>query len=36
MTRDVCIWRMFDFMSVCGLWECSCVVKDHAFLALEW
>ena len=38
---DVCIWRMFVFMSVvvrvCGLFECFCVaaiVKDSRFLSL--
>ena len=40
-TIDVCIWRMFVFMSVVvnvwGLWECCCVaavVKKSVFLSL--
>ena len=40
-TIDVCIWRLFVFMSVVGLcgglWECSCVaavVKNSVFLSL--
>ena len=42
-TIDVCIWRMFVFMSVVatvrGLWDVCCitaVVKNNGFLTLEF